>query len=370
MSIVVNLSNKLRNAGIDVSIRSTMTAHYIMENYQSSFTQNELYNALKSIYVKDVDDYEKFDKIFEELFGLKIQKLKEHQHNQSNQAGNNSNMPSQVNMNQDNISPEEIEDTILEREERKVHDRKIMDNSMVLLDQYDHRIFEICKKLSRKIANKRSMRQKSKNSSQVNMPLTIRSNMKYGGHFVKLITKKPHLKKSKHIFLCDVSGSCEWISSWFFALLYGCQKTFHKIQLYDFDNKLIDMTDTLTDTEYKTFNDIAIAHKKRGALIYGQSDMTKSFSEFYENVDLNNNTDVIILTDCRDWNGEIHNGQLKSASILSKISKRAHRVIIINPEKKIRWNTPTSCVKDFENAGADVYEAATLEQLEQVISKL
>ena len=50
--------------------------------------------------------------------------------------------------------------------------------------------------------------------------------------------------------------------------------------------------------------------------------------------------------------------------------KRAHRVIILNPEKKIRWTMATSCVKDYEDAGAEVFETSDLNMFEKVISEL
>lgn len=98
--------------------------------------------------------------------------------------------------------------------------------------------------------------------------------------------------------------------------------------------------------------------------------MTKSFKELSKNVNLNKKTDIIILTDCRDWKGKHENGVLESAKILGEVSKKVHKVMILNPEKKIRWNNATSCVKDYEKACIPVYEAGTLEQFAKVVSKL
>ena len=32
------------------------------------------------------------------------------------------------------------------------------------------------------------------------------------------------MKKTNHVFLCDISGSCEWITSWFFAICIGIRE--------------------------------------------------------------------------------------------------------------------------------------------------
>ena len=124
---------------------------------------------------------------------------------------------------------------------------------------------------------------------------------------------------------------------------------------------------------YENFDNagqVSVAQKSRGIVCYGQSDMNKSFEQFLKEVELNHRTDVIILTDCRDWKGERVNGVLKSATLIKEMVRRSRQVIILNPEKKIRWNNATSCVKDYEKAGAKVLETSSLSKFEQVISQL
>ena len=98
--------------------------------------------------------------------------------------------------------------------------------------------------------------------------------------------------------------------------------------------------------------------------------MAQSFKEFLKDANLNHRSIVIILTDCRDWRGKREEGILESAKILKKIVKQSSKVIILNPEKKIRWDTHTSCVRDYQNAGAEVYEIGNLEHLAELITKL
>lgn len=167
--------------------------------------------------------------------------------------------------------------------------KKILNDNVIQLDGYDHKVFEMCRKLSRKIVNQRSKRQKNTNlSSKINFSRTIRTNLKNGGHFINLIHKKPPIHKNNHIFSCDVSGSCEWIATWFFAIIYGCQQTFNKIKIYDFDNKLIDVSDTLEAKSYESASQISSAHRSKGVLTFGQSDMTNSFKEFLDTAEINN----------------------------------------------------------------------------------
>lgn len=205
---------------------------------------------------------------------------------------------------------------------------------MLLLDNFDPRIFELCRKLSRKIANKRSARRKKAHSRTLDMPRTIRANIKNGGHCIKLIYNKPPVKKTKHVFLCDVSGSCEWVTTWFFILLYGCKSTFNRVKIYNFDNKITDVTDLLNTESYTSAGQVNVAQRSKGISCFGQSDMAKSFKQFLDTADLNKRTDIIIMTDCRDWKGKRINGVLESTLLIKEMLKIAHRVIILNPEKK------------------------------------
>lgn len=363
-------TNLLRNQGMLVSIRTTQMAVIILRRYKTIFSENELYYALKSIYVKDMGDEDKFNKAFKEMFQEKPEE-NVRKHRRQENSSSEYNMLSELNPNKQKDNYFELIETIKkDKEETKTKVNKIAKDSLIQLDGYDPRVYETCKRLSKKVANNRSMRRKKSNKQHVNMSKTIRSNMRYGGHIVNIVKDKPPMKKTRHIFLCDISGSCEWITSWFFAIIYGCQQTFNRIRVFDFDNKIIEVTAALNEDYYKSVGEINVAHRKYGGNPFGQSDMTKAYKEVLKEIDLNKRTDIIILTDCRDWKGKRENGVLESATVLKEISKKVHKIMILNPEKKIRWNNATSCVKDYEKVGIPVYEAGTLEQFARIISKL
>lgn len=369
---IVLFTNVLRNQGMLISIRTTFTASIFLKKYVNNFEEKQIYYSLKAIYLKDMSDENKFNKAFKEVFQQKTEEKERHRQQQYQNETTNSENTQNINLHQkqQENTLEAIETIKKDKEEGKLKVNKVSNDSLIRLDGNDPRVYEACKRLSKKVANMRSIRRKKSNKQHINMSKTIRSNIKYGGHIVHIIKDKPPMKKTNHIFLCDISGSCEWITSWFFAILYGCQRTFNKMRIYDFDNKLINVTNALKEDKYQSIGEINIAHRKFGGNSFGQSDMTKSFKQLLKEVDLNKKTDMIILTDCRDWKGKRENGVLESAQILKEVSKKVHKIMILNPEKKIRWNTTTSCVKDYEKVGIPVYEAGTLEQFARVISKL
>lgn len=371
---IVMLSHFLRNEGMFVSIRSTTLACQLFESMRKSMTSAELKNSLEAIYVKDIGDHIKFERAFKKVFSkieLKPEDKEEQEHNIQTVTDVSDSAQQAIPSNQNLEELEELYDEMIKyRSETKAKEGRSIDGSLILLDNFDPRVFELCKKLSRKIANRRSTRRKKASSHKLDMARTIRSNIKNGGHCMKLIYAKPPMKKTKHVFLCDVSGSCEWVTTWFFILLYGCKSTFNKVKIYDFDNKITDVTDLLNVESFSSAGQVNVAQRSKGLSMYGQSDMANSFKEFLKTADLNKRTDIIIMTDCRDWKGKRENGVLESALLIKDMLKVAHRVIILNPEKKIRWNNATSYVSEYEKAGAEVFEVSSLEKFEKIISEL
>jgi uncharacterized protein with von Willebrand factor type A (vWA) domain len=207
-------------------------------------------------------------------------------------------------------------------------------------------------------------------SKNINMPRTIRTNLKNGGKLINIEYAKPKINKTKHIFLNDVSGSCDWISNWFFSIIYGCQRSFDRISCYEFDNTLIETTDALQTESYEVSYQTVTLKKLQRGMIHGQSDMARSFRKFLSEAHLNHRTTVIILSDCRDWQGKRIDGVLESASILREIVNKSSNVLIFNPEPMSKWNTPSSCVSDYEKAGAKVYEIKDLNNLAKMITNL
>lgn len=365
---ILMLSYFLRFEGMNVSIRSTMVASDIWERFNKTFNADELKEALKSVYVKSKEDLPKYERSYNYVFIYNkdiIDNSLEEEHldtnNKRKSDKNNKNKPRK----------DATRETIIRRrlKHEKIVDKSVLDDEFVILDTIDYRVFDICRDFSKKIANQRSIRKKSSKEKGINIPRTIRKNLKNGGHLIKLVRQKPPLRKSRHIFLCDISGSCEWATTWFFALLTGCHKTFDKLTLYNFDHRLVNVTHAL-DTPYKNSYQINVGLQSLGLRPRGHSDMAKSFKQFLKENDLNKHTDVIILTDCRDWNGKREHGVLESAKILHKIVNKSRKVIILNPEKKIRWNTPTSCVKDYQEAGAIVYQTSTMKEFAKVIKDM
>lgn len=105
-------------------------------------------------------------------------------------------------------------------------------------------------------------------------------------------------------------------------------------------------------------------------LIQGKSNMHTAFQSFLNQANINHKSYVLILSDCRDWAGPKYEREPLSADFIGNMSRKAKRVLILNPEPKIKWNAADSCVSYYEDAGAEAFEVSNLEQLADLISEI
>jgi len=380
---IVKLSNKLRKDGMAVSIRTTQTA---MDTYAllGNNDRTQLKDALRSVYVKNKYDIPKFDDAFESFFVKSLREPKNPQTIHSSQLSRRQITTNKYKMSiQKGSSGKKVQmgaEQILDQlsgtpilEERKsdlARDSELLNTQLTKLNKFDQRVFELCQELGRKIANKQSRRRKLSQSNKIDIHRTMRANMKYGGVPIDLVTVKTKPHKKQHLFLNDVSGSCEWISSWFFMLMFACQKSFKDSRMFEFDNKTIETTEILKEKYMvNAFAEIRLKRMKH-AMERGTSDMFSAFSSFMRQADINNKSYIIILSDCRDWSGPKVDGIPASVDLIREMARLGKKVIILNPEEKKKWDVVDSCVSLYQGAGAKVYEVSTLSQLAEFVADI
>ena len=377
------LSAQLRKKGLPVSIRSTQAAMEVYLNLGDD-DRELLKTALMSIYVKDRYDIPKFNKIFEEVFIKTIEKPLSNEPNRGKAyigRGPQSNkyiIKKQGNM-ADKIRKEKIDNNklrmlsgqpLLEEVKKLERDGELMNKDLTKLNRFDPRMLEICQRLGKRIANKRSRRKVQTNSNKIDIRKTIRANLKYGGVPFELIKAKPRPHKNEHLFLNDISGSCEWISSWFFMLMFSAQTAFKRSRTFEFDNKTIETTHLLKE-EYLIDSFVKVRDLRvKNMMVHGTSDMYSAFQSFQKQANINNKSYVIILSDCRDWAGPKVNGVPASVGLVEEMVRDSKKVVILNPEDRNKWDIVDSCVSKYEDVGAQVFEVNTLNQLAHFVEQM
>ena len=380
---IANLSAQLRQEGLPVSIRSTQAAVKIHMNLGEADRQL-LKIALMAVYVKDRYDIPKFNKVFEKIFKIEMEPKKTQELNKGTAyrgKGPKSNkyiIKKQNNAYQkvrkEKINNEKLKmlsgQPLLEEVKQLERDGELMNRDLTKLNRFDPRMLEICQRLGKRIANKRSRRKVKSSSNKIDMRRTIRANMKYGGVPLELVRAKPRPHKNEHLFLNDISGSCEWISSWFFMLMFSAQTAFKKSRTFEFDNKVIETTQALKE-EYLIDSFIKVKDMRvKNMMVHGTSDMYSAFTKFQDMARINNKSYVIILSDCRDWAGPKVKGVPASVEVVEEMVRDAKKVIILNPEDRNKWDVVDSCVSLYKDAGAQVFEVNTLNQLAQFVEQM
>ncbi len=384
ISKIATLSAKLRDKDLPVSIRSTQAAVEVYRTLGDG-DRNLLKTALMAIYVKDRYDIPKFNKVFEEVFAVSPPEKKDGDKLNRGTAyrggGPKSNkyvIKKQGSMaqkvRQEKISNEKLRmlsgQPLLDEVKQLERDGELMNKDLTKLNRFDPRMLEICQRLGKRIANKRSRRKVQTHSHKIDIRRTIRANLKYGGVPFELVKAKPRPHKNEHLFLNDISGSCEWISSWFFMLMFSAQTAFKKSRTFEFDNKVIETTDALKE-EYLIDSFVKVKDMRiKNMMVHGTSDMFSAFNQFIDKANINNKSYIIILSDCRDWAGPKVNGIPASVELIGQMVRESKKVIILNPEERNKWDIVDSCVSLYKDAGAHVFEVNTLNQLAQFVEQM
>ncbi|MEE0902743.1 MAG: VWA domain-containing protein [Methanobrevibacter sp.] len=380
---IANLSAQLRQEGLPVSIRSTQAAVQVHQTFGED-DRELLKSALMAVYVKDKYDIPKFNKIFEKIFKVQVEKMENPELNKGKAysgTGPKSNkyiIKKQNNLfqkvNKERINNEKLKmlsgQPLLDEVKQLERDGELMNKDLTKLNRFDPRMLEICQRLGKRIANKRSRRKVKSTSNKIDMRRTIRANMKYGGVPLEIVKAKPRPHKNEHLFLNDISGSCEWISSWFFMLMFSAQTAFKKSRTFEFDNKVIETTHALKE-EYLIDSFVKVKDMRvKNMMVHGTSDMYSAFKKFQDMARINNKSYVIILSDCRDWAGPKVNGIPASVELVEEMVRDAKKVIILNPEDRNKWDVVDSCVSLYRDAGAQVFEVNTLNQLAHFVEQM
>ena len=381
MDKIVTFSGLLREKGIPVSIRSTHTGTQVSKLIDED---NPLFKeALAAVYVKEQKQRESFNQLFEEFFGevtvadsedegddgtspspqKNVWSTKKSQkwviHHQEDD-GNNCKAP-EISSNEFNYHPP------LDEYNKTKDDSDILSRDINTLKSLDPELFILCQRMGKKIAMIRSRRQRQARIMRPDVRRTIRKNLQNGGALIDLVKSKPRIKKNHHFFLNDVSGSCDWISNWFFCLIYAAQNSFRRVRVFDFDHRTVETTTAMTEPSMMdAFIKVRDIRQKK-LMIHGTSNMFQAFESFLGSVQLNRRSTLMILSDCRDWAGPKVDGMPESAHLVEKMSRKCHKVMIFNPEDRKKWDVVDSCVSHYRDAGAEIHEVRNLNQLANLV---
>ena len=402
---LIRFSRTLRENGIPASLRCTQNAYEALPLIEKG--DGNLKEALAAIYLKDQRKRKKFNEIYGSFFEGKGEipqvhsdpknKTLKQRHNVTSTHDQSFHSKTKYipfaetmehikNSLVDEVKLDYIENTLGGSSNGDSEDNvdfKSVKSDLADLNSLQPELIDLCQKLGKKIATKRARRLKESKKQKPDIRRTIRKNMKHGGTLLEMVRSKPPVKKHNHCFLNDVSVSCDWISLWFFCMVYAAQHSFSNLRTFEFDNKTAEISSALQEDEVIDAFLKVLEIRKQNQMIHGKSNMFTAFEGFLNQASLNNKSYVMILSDCRDWAGPKYKNQSMktefltkygrkplSADLIKEMSRNSKKVLILNPEPRSKWNVADSCVSYYEDAGAECFEVRDLEQLADLISEI
>lgn len=275
------------------------------------------------------------------------------------------------------IFREELQNTPLNQEEEPANLSSIdsfLYQDLNLVSMSVANVKEQLIEIGRILASREKRRRKRAKRGKLDFRRTFRKNLANNGVPLDLVQKKKQIQDPEIVILNDVSGSTRWVADWFFAITYAAQGVFRKIRIFEFDNTMVEVTDAL---KRKTISRALEERSKcwentiRPRRIH--SDYQSSLEDFFyltKYRPLTRRATVLILGDCRDFEGTWRTEGPISAELLYKVVLPTKRVIILNPEDESLWNTGDSVVQYFQTVGAEIFHVSTLNDLINFVFEL
>ena len=188
-------------------------------------------------------------------------------------------------------------------------------------------VFQLVKKLVRKIANRRSRRyQSTYKKEQIDLKRTIRKSVVQQAEIINIAFRKKKKDQLKVVLLCDVSRSMELYSRFLIKFMYAFQNLFPKVKTFVFSTSLHEVSNELHKNSLdKSLEQIIdkVNNWSGGTKI---GDALKTFNEQFAHKHLSSKTLFIILSD--GW--DTGDPEMISEN-MKKIQRKALKVIWLNP---------------------------------------
>jgi uncharacterized protein with von Willebrand factor type A (vWA) domain len=223
------------------------------------------------------------------------------------------------------------------------------------------RMRALVRRMAKRLATRYARIQRRRQRGQLDIRHTLRRNMGWGGIPFVTAWKHKHIEKPRLMVLCDVSGSVAWVSQFLLMFVYALTDVLSDIRAFAYSDSTIEVSDILERAPFEEA--IARVYTLMG---FGSSNYGSALAEFERGwmQDVTNKTTVIVLGDARGNNTD------PRADVLDRISKRAKRLIWLNPEGRGSWGTGDSDMYRYAPYCSMVRVCSTAEHLERVIGDL
>ena len=223
---------------------------------------------------------------------------------------------------------------------------------------------ELIAQLVRKFKDTVNRRYAKSNRGLLDVKKTLRCSAKYQGIPMEIFFRGRPPRKGKIITLCDLSGSVWSAARFMLNMLYSLQECFTQVRSFVFVAGLDEVTRIFENFEINHAIDKVLSEAKidyNAATDYGQT--FRDFEKDYMDI-LNKKTTLIIIGDGRT------NYTNPEEDILDRMRDRCRRIIWLNPETEIFWNSGDSVMHLYQEYCHEVRPCQNLNQLIDFIKDL
>lgn len=222
----------------------------------------------------------------------------------------------------------------------------------------------VIEQLVRKLKDKATLRYSRHKRGVLDVKRTLRRSARFQGIPMEIVHRHRLPRRGKIVTLCDVSNSVWSAARFMLNMLYSLQECFTQVRTFVFVDGLDEVTRVFENHE---INQAIEKVLKEAEVNYSAStDYGRTFREFKQkHMDiLNKKTTLIIIGDARS------NYLNPEENILDVMRERSRRVVWLNPETKMFWNSGDSEMRVYQPYCHEVRLCQNLDQLLAFIHEL
>jgi uncharacterized protein with von Willebrand factor type A (vWA) domain len=216
-------------------------------------------------------------------------------------------------------------------------------------------------KAARKLATQHSRRKKVTKRGLLDVRKTIAANAAFDGVQFHTRWKATRVDRPKVIAICDVSGSVSRVARFLLLFLYSLQDVMPKVRSFVFASNTVEVSDLFKGNNVED----AIAEVLQ---VWGNmsTNYATALEDFQEQAlrQIDNKTTVIMLGDARNNQGE------SRSDIWQQVYRQSRRVLWLNPENKVSWDTGDSIMSEYAPYCSQVDSCQSLNDLQRILSRL
>lgn len=291
--------------------------------------------AMTAIYCTRQDELERFDKLFEDYWGMKkeLRKSETKYRNKSNLKKKNKGSAVMMGLDGDNAQDDDNE---ARNTSGATDNDALRKTDFAHVEQMQNDILE---ELAEQLWQQMSLRLKRKTKvgkkGKINIQQTIRRNLSNGGNMLELIRRKKKMQKYRLVILLDVSGSMDKYSFYLLKFVHSLRANFENVEAFIFSTELVRITDFLNKKSISETLSMLSLNTQTWSSGTKIGDCLKTFNDEHSKRVLNGKTLTIVLSDGLDT-GEPDDLHIQ----LEKIKLRTKKLVWLNPLKGMEGYQP------------------------------